>query len=109
MKTKAIPAIILVAGITAMVACGSHATSSDTANASGSTSGGGSQPAAKTGGAGAPSAGFGPMRTVEIWDPMFNMVAYTMSIPQNWNFEGTVLHGPGCSSLMGEAVFRAYS
>jgi hypothetical protein len=108
MKTKAILAIILVAGITAMVACGSHATSSDAANASGSTSGGGSQSAAKAGGP-VPPAGFGPMRNVEIWDPMFNMVAYTVSIPQYWNFEGTVLHGPGCRSLMGETVFRAYS
>jgi hypothetical protein len=98
----------LVAGITAMVACGSHATSSDAANASGSTSGGGSQSAAKAGGA-TPPSGFGPMRTVEIWDPMFNMVAYTMSIPQNWNFEGTMLYGPGCTSRMVTAVFRAYS
>jgi hypothetical protein len=108
MKTKAILAILFVAGITAMVACGSHATSSDAANASGSTSGGGSQSAAKASGA-VPAAGFGPMRTVEIWDPMFNMVAYTMSIPQNWNFEGTMLYGPGCASRMVTAVFRAYS
>jgi hypothetical protein len=108
MKTKAILAIILVAGITAMVACGSHGTSSDAANATVSTSGGGSQSAAKASGA-TPPAGFGPMRTVEIWDPMFNMVAYTMSIPQNWNFEGTMLYGPGCTTRMVAAVFRAYS
>jgi hypothetical protein len=109
MKTRALLAILLAGGITAMVACGSHATSSDPTNASGSTSGGTSQSAAKASGAGAPSKGFGPMRTVEIWDPMFNMVAYTLSIPQNWNFEGTVLHGPGCSSPMGSVVYRAYS
>src|SRR5258708_12362563 len=36
------------------------------------------------------------MRTVEIIDPMFGMVADTLRIPANWRFEGTVLHGHGC-------------
>jgi hypothetical protein len=40
---------------------------------------------------------------------MFNMVAYTLSIPKNWNFEGTVLHGPGCIVEWASMAFRAYS
>jgi hypothetical protein len=56
-----------------------------------------------------PATDFGPMKTVQIIDPMFNMVAYTMSIPRGWNFEGTILHGPGCLVGMSALVFRAYS
>src|SRR5450759_876690 len=41
-------------------------------------------------------ADFGTMKTVDLIDPMFNMVAYTVTIPANWRYEGTVLHGPGC-------------
>ena len=89
-KTKATLAIIFVAGITAMVACGSHATPTNAAKESGSETGGaalaGDSQTAKAGGAAATD--FGRMRTVEIWDPLFNMVAYTMSVPKNWNFEG---------------------
>jgi hypothetical protein len=55
------------------------------------------------------STDFGPMKTVEITDPMFNMVAGTFSIPKSWNFEGTFLHGPGCQSMATNFVFRAYS
>jgi hypothetical protein len=40
---------------------------------------------------------------------MFNMVAYTMSIPKSWNFEGAVLHGPGCQTGLMSPVLRAYS
>src|ERR1700733_6593441 len=115
MKMKAILAIIFVAGITAMVACGSHATSSDAANASGSgtaagSSAAGDSQAAKADAAATPGAtDFGPMRNVEIWDPLFNMVAYTLSMPKSWNFEGTVLHGPGCQNPLAAPVMRVFS
>jgi hypothetical protein len=52
---------------------------------------------------------FGPTKTVPIIDPMFGMVAYTMEIPANWNFEGVVLHGPGCKGPFSGMVYRAYS
>jgi hypothetical protein len=56
-----------------------------------------------------PPAGFGPMKTVEIVDPMFNMVAYSMQIPTSWKFESTVLHGPGCLIEYAGVAYRAYS
>jgi hypothetical protein len=59
--------------------------------------------------AAAGSTDFGSMKTVEITDPMFNMVAGTFSVPKSWNFEGTVLHGPGCQGMVTNFVFRAYS
>jgi hypothetical protein len=37
------------------------------------------------------------------------MVAYTISIPKSWNFEGALLRGPGCQTGMIQPVFRAYS
>lgn len=43
---------------------------------------------------------FGPTKQVEVRDPFYNnMVAYTITIPKDWVFEGTVLHGPGCNGL----------
>jgi hypothetical protein len=43
---------------------------------------------------------FGPTKEVEVRDPFYNnMVAYTMTIPKDWVFEGTVLHGPACNGL----------
>jgi hypothetical protein len=58
----------------------------------------------------APSSGdLGPMKTVEINDPMFNMPVGSLSIPKDWNFEGTVLHGPGCQGLLTDVVYRIYS
>jgi hypothetical protein len=39
---------------------------------------------------------FGPTRQVEIFDPLLNMVAFTLNIPKDWLFEGTILHGPIC-------------
>jgi len=56
-----------------------------------------------------PEEDFGPTRTVPIIDPMFGMVAATMEIPANWNFEGVVLHGPGCQVPYTATVYRAYS
>jgi hypothetical protein len=49
------------------------------------------------------------MKTVEITDPMFNMAVGSFSIPKDWDFEGTVLHGPGCQGLTTVVVYRAYS
>lgn len=99
MKAKLALPIFVVSALVAVIACGSHATSSDAINAVGTASGV----------AGSAAADFGPMTTVNIIDPMFNMVAYTVSIPKSWRFEGTVLHGPGCLTGLSEVVFRAYS
>jgi hypothetical protein len=57
----------------------------------------------------APQQDFGPTKTVPIIDPMFNMVAYTMQIPANWEFEGVVLEGPGCQGHYTSIAYRAYS
>ncbi|HUJ32679.1 MAG TPA: hypothetical protein VLY23_15465 [Candidatus Acidoferrum sp.] len=55
-------------------------------------------------------AGFGATKQVEIVDPFFNnAVAYTLTIPEDWVFEGTVLHGPGCMVDYTSVVYRAYS
>jgi hypothetical protein len=51
----------------------------------------------------------GPMKSVQLFDPMFNMVGYTMQVPASWEFEGAVLHGPGCMSNYNGTAFRAYS
>ena len=32
--------------------------------------------------------GFGPTRQVEVRDPFYNLVAYTIIIPKDWFFEG---------------------
>jgi hypothetical protein len=113
-------------GVMALVACSGHTAPSGAVSASGGTVTAGNATTATTtasaattasststvGGSTAVAAApgdFGPMRTVEIWDPIFNMVAYTISIPKSWNFEGTVLHGPGCQFAMAAAVLRAYS
>ncbi|HUK31538.1 MAG TPA: hypothetical protein VLV89_10525 [Candidatus Acidoferrum sp.] len=55
------------------------------------------------------AADLGSLKTVEIVDPLFNMVAYTLQIPTSWQFEGTVLHGPGCIGDYAGTAFRAYS
>lgn len=54
---------------------------------------------------------FGPTRQVQVTDPFYNnIVAYTITIPQSWVFEGTVLHGPGCAGLDYQSLtYRAYS
>jgi hypothetical protein len=55
------------------------------------------------------SGDFGATKQVEIFDPLYNMVGFTISIPQNWKFEGTILHGPGCRVDYQGAAYRAYS
>ena len=112
MKMKAGLAVLVVAALVAMVACGTKAQSRNAVSASGGAALAGNPPVAANGSSAASptgATGFGEMRTVEIWDPMFNMVAYTISIPKSWNFEGTVLHGPGCTFGMVAPVMRAYS
>jgi len=52
---------------------------------------------------------FGPMKTVEVMDPLFNMVAETLQIPASWNFEGTVIYLPGCEVPTYTLAMRAYS
>jgi len=53
----------------------------------------------------------GPTKQVEVRDPFFNnLVAFTITIPKDWVFEGTILHGPGCSGLVYQSfAYRAYS
>ena len=106
MKTKMVLAILVMASVFAVAACGNHGSSGDSVSAAGAAPSAGSA----SGGAAPAPTDFGPMRTVNIFDPMFNnMVAYTLSIPKSWNFEGTVLHGPGCGGEEVAVVFRAYS
>jgi len=105
MKTKMAMPILVAAALIAAIAYGNRGNSGDSVNAAVSASAAG-----RASSAAAPApADFGPMKTAEIFDPMFNMVAYTISIPKSWNFEGTVLHGPGCLTGLAQPVFRAYS
>ena len=91
-----------VLGIFVMVigGCGGSATSSA------GSSGGASGPA--SGGSGGDQIS-SSMKQVQIMDPMFNMVAYTLQIPSNWNFQGIVLHGPGCTTFWQSIAYRASS
>jgi len=53
---------------------------------------------------------FGPTKQVEVRDPFYNVVAFTIVIPKDWFFEGTVLHGPGCTGAYYQSIaYRAYS
>jgi len=124
MKIKMAVAILAVTASVAVVACGnktaagsasagssptsgsSPATASSSAPASSATAG---TSDAAANGSGAAATDFGPLKQVQIFDPVFNMVAYTISIPASWNFEGAVLRGPGCQTGMIQPVFRAYS
>jgi hypothetical protein len=119
MKTKSALGILVMTALVAVAACGGHATAGGTATASGSAAVGSASPGGSTSasaattpadsGGGAAATDFGPMKQVEIFDPVFNMVAYTLSIPKSWNFEGALLRGPGCQTGMIQPVFRAYS
>lgn len=113
MKTKSALGILVATALVAVMACGGHATAGGTSAATGSAvAAAGATPvggSAEGGSSAAAANDFGPMKQVEIFDPVFNMVAYTMSIPKSWNFEGTMLRGPGCQTGMIQPVFRAYS
>jgi len=53
---------------------------------------------------------FGPTKQVEVRDPFYNLAAFTIIIPKDWFFEGTVLHGPGCTGSYYQSIaYRAYS
>ncbi len=120
MRDKVVIGILVLAAIITVVVVKSFSGSDNSLTSAGSSpavvpSAASPRVAGNTSNAAAPvpAAGgandFGPMKQVEIVDPMFNMVAYTMQIPQSWNFEGTVLHGPGCQNLISIIAYRAYS
>jgi hypothetical protein len=109
MKAKSALGILLATALVAVMACRGHATAGGTSVAPASSAPSGATTSADSGSSASAVTDFGPTKDVQIIDPMFNMVAYTMSIPKNWNFEGTVLHGPGCQSGMIATVLRAYS
>jgi hypothetical protein len=49
-------------------------------------------------------------KKVEIRDPnMNNMVAYTLVIPSNWNFQGAVLTNPSCGAPPTTVAYRVWS
>jgi hypothetical protein len=49
-------------------------------------------------------------KKVEIRDPnMNNMVAYTLVIPSNWNFQGAVLLDPNCGATPTTVAYRVWS
>ena len=98
-------AVVPLASGSCAAKSGSGTTASDTAASAGSTASASSGATSTTSGPTDPV----PMKTVEIKDPMFNLVAGTVSIPKDWNFEGTVLHGPGCQGLITTIVYRIYS
>jgi hypothetical protein len=56
-----------------------------------------------------PSGLGGPTKQVTITDPTFNMVAYTLTIPANWNFQGAVMTGPGCDMDQSIVAYRVWS
>lgn len=51
----------------------------------------------------------GATKEVQIVDPYFNMVAYTMTIPAAWNFQGAVMTGPGCDMDQSMVAYRVWS
>lgn len=48
-------------------------------------------------------------KEVQIIDPNFQMVAYTLTIPADWNFQGTVMTGPGCDVDQSIVAYRVWS
>jgi hypothetical protein len=57
-----------------------------------------------------PAATSAGTKKVEIRDPnMNNMVAYTLVIPSNWNFQGAVLLDPNCGATPTTVVYRVWS
>ncbi len=105
MKTKIVLGIFMLASACAVIACGNRAAPGDSENAAGNSS----SPASGNNVAAPVPQGFGPSKTVQIFDPMFNMVANTLSVPASWQFEGAILHGPGCGGDYNGTAFRAYS
>ncbi len=77
-RLAALPLLAAAIGLTACNA-GAAANSLFSANSSGSS------PATAPG-----------TKQVQIMDPNLNMVAYTLTIPSTWNFQGAILTNPGC-------------
>lgn len=46
----------------------------------------------------------GPMRQVDVVDPVLQMPAWTVNIPENWNADGTMLPGSSCESATSPVV-----
>lgn len=104
MNNKIAAAMLAVATVIAVVAVGSNLSPNVSSSAAAAI------PPAINMHASAAPAGAAGLKTVQIVDPMFNMVANTMSIPNDWQFEGTILHGPGCGGGdYNGTAFRAYS
>ena len=61
----------------------------------------------------APSHGFNlsfsGTRKVEITDPHYQMTAYTLEIPSNWKFAGTITRDPGCHAKGASLKYTAES
>ncbi len=62
-----------------------------------------------TGASATGSGGVREMKTVEVLDPLFGQRAYTLTIPVDWKFEGTVLWTPIPNTLESCVVFRTSS
>ena len=62
------------------------------------------------GGGDPPAPASAGTKKVEIRDPnMNNMVAYTLVIPANWNFQGAVLLDPNCGATPNTVAYRVWS
>ncbi len=59
-----------------------------------------------TGASATASGGLRQMKTVEVLDPFFGQRAFTLTIPEDWKFEGTVLRAQNGAAQL---VFRASS
>jgi len=79
----------------ALVACHSSGSSSASGSSSGDSSAIGSL--------------FSSTRQVQIMDPALNMVAYTLTIPSDWNFQGQVMTNPTCGSAPAIVAYRVWS
>ena len=79
----------------ALVACHSSGSSSASGSSSGDSSAIGSL--------------FSSTRQVQIMDPALNMVAYTLTIPSYWNFQGQVMTNPTCGSAPAIVAYRVWS
>ena len=62
-----------------------------------------------TGSSSAPGGLFSSTRQVQIMDPALNMVAYTLTIPSDWNFQGQVMTNPTCGSAPAIVAYRVWS
>ena len=93
-KLRVSTALMAVAIMAGIASCHGGASSAGGSVAGGSASGGSSG-----GGAALPvSYASGGTKTVTITDPILNMKAYTLTVPANWMFDGTVIQGSSCAT-----------